>query len=478
MQSAIEDLSNYRAPTTVDKLGIEQAQVEDLFMRRVLTERTTTVTAAAAACLLAPRVGIELAESLREKALVEFMGATGRDYRIQLTEAGQRVTTQRMSTGRHVAGAPVNLLDYWSTVQAQHTPLAIDRAAMTEAFADLTVGDDLLDKLGPAFVSEGAMFLYGPAGTGKTSIAERLNRLYGTAVLVPHYVEMDGQIVAVFDPALHEPVEQPPNLDPRWVLCERPLVMVGGELERSMLDLSFDPATGLSVAPIQMLATNGILLVDDFGRQSISPEDILNRWIVPLSRGIDYLLTPSGTKITVPFELKLVLSTNLDPNSLGDDAFLRRLRNKVFIGPITEQAFHNIVTSTMARHRIELGPGSIERLAAVCRDQVGELRPYVANDYAKLTLAVCRYESTPQVLDDWMIDRVTSLYFVHEEANHMPTPQFDFWSSASSVVASHASHQSSGADGESVDSAALMASLEALAETQTVDGVMDDASLH
>ncbi|MEM7337598.1 MAG: AAA family ATPase [Actinomycetota bacterium] len=478
MQPAIEDLSRYRAPTTVEKLGIEQSHVEDLFMRRVLTERTTTVTAAAAACLLAPRVGIELAEALREKALIEYLGATGRDYRIQLTEAGQRLTTQRMSTGRHVSGAPVNLLDYWRTVQAQHSPLAIDRSAMTEAFNDLTVGEDLLDKLGPAFVSEGAMFLYGPAGTGKTSIAERLNRLYGTAVLVPHFVEMDGQIVAVFDPALHEPVEQPPNLDPRWVLCQRPLVMVGGEMERSMLDLSFDAATGLSVAPIQMLATNGILLVDDFGRQSISPEDILNRWIVPLSRGIDYLLTPAGTKITVPFELKLVLSTNLDPNSLGDDAFLRRLRNKVFIGPITEQAFHSIVTTTMARHRIELAPNAIERLAAVCHEQVGELRPYVANDYAKLALAVCSYENTPQVLDDWMIDRVTSLYFVHEEANHMPTPQFDFWSSASSVVASHQSGPPTSSPEDEIDSAEFMASLEALAETQTVDGLVDNADLH
>ncbi|MDH3293393.1 MAG: hypothetical protein OER95_03620, partial [Acidimicrobiia bacterium] len=187
---------------------------------------------------------------------------------------------------------------------------------------------------------------------------------------------------------------------------------VGGELNLEMMDLRHDPVSGLSSAPIQMLANNGILVVDDFGRQTTSPEEILNRWIVPLSRGVDFLKPNSGTKFTVPFELKLVVSTNLAPHALGDDAFLRRLRHKVYVGPCTDTAFNWILVRAAERYGLEVNAESAAYLNKVTRRHLGELRPYVAIDFCELALSICRYDGLPLTLNRPLIDRVASICFV------------------------------------------------------------------
>ncbi|MEZ5412653.1 MAG: hypothetical protein R2761_31760, partial [Acidimicrobiales bacterium] len=329
-----------RAPARAVDLGIPLGVAEDLFMRRVLADRITTLSDVARALCVTHAVADELGSGLRDKALLEYLGASGRDYRVQLTERGAQTTQQRMATGRHVGPMPVPLRVYDLVVREQRSIEPVDRRRIRNAFEDMYVEPELLDQLGPAFVNGGAVFLYGPAGTGKTSLAERMNRVFGDPVLIPRYVEVDSQIVTVYDPALHTAVDDPPaGLDPRWVLCERPLILVGGELDLGMLDLRYDRLSGVSVAPISMQANNGILVIDDFGRQGFRPDEILNRWIVPMSRGIDFLKAATGTKFTVPFEARLVFSTNLEPTSLGDEAFLRRLRNKVYIGPISDDGF-------------------------------------------------------------------------------------------------------------------------------------------
>ena len=303
---------------------------------------------------------------------------------------------------------------------------------MRRAFADLVVDDVLLDQIGPAFASGGAIFLYGPAGTGKTSLAERMNRVVEDPILVPRHVEVDGQLISVFDPAQHRALaQQPEGLDRRWVLCERPLILVGGELDLAMLDLRHDPPSGVSQAPVQMLANNGILVVDDFGRQAIRPEEILNRWILPLSHGVDHLKANSGAKFSVPFQLKLVVSTNLDPRSLGDDAFLRRLRNKVFVGSITDQAFSQVLTGAAERYNVAMSPDAVDHLIRVAKRELGELRPYVAVDFCELARAVCGYRGDVPILDAESIERVAELYFVQEEAEQMSARPLDVWSLSS-----------------------------------------------
>ncbi|MFV0526745.1 MAG: ATP-binding protein [Acidimicrobiales bacterium] len=403
-----------RPATKVEDLGIPVGIAEDLMMRRVMVDRMTTVGTAAAQLGISHGVAESLAHSLREKALLEYLGANGRDYRIQLTELGQNLTAARMDSGRHVASMPVSLALYQWVVNAQTVQIQVDRPRLERAFADLTLDDDLLDQIGPAFVSGGAMFLYGPAGTGKTSLAERMNRLYDDPVVIPRFIEVDGQLLTVYDPSLHKALpDQPAALDRRWVLCERPLVVVGGELDLTMLDLHYDPISGLHVAPIQVMANNGILVVDDFGRQTVSPEAILNRWILPLSRRIDFLRSSTGTKVVVPFELKLVVSTNIEPTALGDDAFLRRLRNKIFIGPIRDAAFAGILEGSARHLGVDLADNACAHLIRVARHALGELRPYLAVDFCELAIGISRYEQRRPVLDRTMVDRVAAGYFVH-----------------------------------------------------------------
>ncbi len=401
-----------RPPAKIEELNIPVAMVEDLFIRRLYLERTSTIHDVSTALGIRMSIGRELAEDLRTRLLLEYHGMEGRDYRIGLTEQGTTMAIGRMGQSTYSGVAPVSLADYTARVWDQKTEMNINRDSIRAAFGDLVLEDDLVDQLGPAFLSDGAIFLYGPPGTGKTSLAERMIRIYDDRVLVPRAVEVDGQIISVYDQAVHQPApEQPTDLDPRWVLCDRPIVIVGGELTMSMLELDFDPTSGTYNAPIQMQANNGILVVDDFGRQQISPGELLNRWIVPLSRDIDFLKLASGTKFTVPFELKFVASTNLDPSDLGDDAFLRRLRNKVYVGPITANAFNWVLVRVAQAKGIEVTAEAAEYLRSIAIEHIGELRPYIAVDFLDLMTGIAIYENRARRLDRYMIDRVARVYF-------------------------------------------------------------------
>ncbi len=405
-----------RPPSKADELGIPVALVEDLFVRRLLLERVSTVHAMSQSLGIRVSIGQEVSDGLRDRHLVEYHGMEGRDYRVGLTENGTRLANERMQTCTYASWTPIGLAEYTRTIWAQKAEIAINRENIRAAFGDLVVADEMLDQLGPAFMNDGAIFLYGPPGTGKTSLAERMIRIHKDQILVPRAIEVDGQIITVLDPSVHKIApEQPPGLDPRWVMCERPIVIVGGEMTMSMLELDYDSHSGTYVAPIQMQANNGILVVDDFGRQSMSPAELLNRWIVPLSRSVDFLKLTTGTKFTVPFELKLVASTNLEPETLGDDAFLRRLKNKVFVGPIEENAFNWILVRVAQAHGIEVTAEAAKHLRDVAIDNIGELRPYVAVDFLEMMKGIAAYEGLPSKLDRYMIDRVAQVYFFTDD---------------------------------------------------------------
>lgn len=407
-------ISHRRAPANIEELGIPRSMVEDLFMRRLVLERISTVTGVSRALGISMSIGRDIADELRDRHLIEYQGLEGRDYRAALTELGNRVALDRMHTTTYASTAPVSLDDYTSTVLSQRSSSVVNRESIRAAFSDLVIEDHVLDQLGPAFMNEGAIFLYGPPGTGKTSLAERMIRIHKDGVLVPWAVTVDGSIISVFDPSIHKALEhQPADLDPRWVLCERPIVMVGGEMDLKMVELEYDKVSGVYNAPLQMLANNGILVVDDFGRQGFRPDALLNRWIMPLARGIDFLRLGSGTKMTIPFELKLVASTNLDPKALGDEAFLRRLRNKVFIGPISENAFNWILVRVAKARGIEVDADDAAHLRSVAIENIGELRPYLVTDFCELMEGICAYEQVPKRLDRNMIDRVAQVYFVN-----------------------------------------------------------------
>ncbi len=230
---------------------------------------------------------------------------------------------------------------------------------------------------------------------------------------MPYAIEVDGQIIQLYDPVVHERIEgNDEEIDPRWILCRRPCVMTGGELTPSMLDLRLDEGTGVYAAPLQMKANNGMLVIDDFGRQLMSPRELLNRWIVPLDRRVDYLALKYGVKFQIPFDLLVVFATNLDPRELADEAFLRRLQNKVYIDPVEPPLFDEIFRRVSSARNIACEPDTAEYLRKLCQKEgTGELRACFPADICNILVAIANYESQPPRAMKPDLERAVKLYF-------------------------------------------------------------------
>src|SRR5260370_1711833 len=249
---------------------------------------------------------------MRSQQLVEIKGMIGNDYNFVLSVAGKQLAGERFQVSQYAGACPVSLKEYPAAPEVQAAKVHVDRQTVRNACCDLIVTARMLDQLGPAIISQNSIFVYGPTGNGKTSLAERMLRVYQDAVLIPYAVEVDNQVISVYDPVVHHPLEHDQaDIDPRWLLCKRPCRVVGGDLMPSTLDLRLDEASGIYAAPLQMKANNGILIIDDFGRQLMSPRDLLNRWIVPLDRHVDYLSLRYGVTFQIPFELMVAVATRL-----------------------------------------------------------------------------------------------------------------------------------------------------------------------
>ena len=401
------------APSNIADLGIPANLIEDIILQRLVMDGRSSVTRMADATALSVGIVDTTVDGLRQRLMLEIQGMDGRDYILSPTEKGKAEAASRSAAMVYAGAAPVSLDAYLAAVEAQRGRAPINEATLTDAFNDLIIPPGFFDELGPALVSKGAVFLYGPPGTGKTSLAERMIKMYNDPVLVPRAVEFDSAIITVFDPSIHEPIApQPEGLDPRWVLCLRPCVIVGGELTAKQLDLEKDVSTGVYRSPLQMKANNGIFVIDDFGRQKMTPEALLNRWIVPLSRGVDFLTLSHGAAFTIPFDAKVVFSTNMRPDQLGDDAFARRIPNKVYVGAIDEAGFDQVLAAVCKGMSVGCNQESANYLKQLIRDQTGtDLRPYYPADFAKTLIAICDYEGRPRVLDKDAIDRVAKIYF-------------------------------------------------------------------
>jgi hypothetical protein len=409
---------NVRVPRSVGDLGVPVGLVHDLALRAILSEGRSSTYGLSERLALSPILVGEMLDELRDLRYIEVLSVQLQDRIVALTDEGRRQAMERMQLCRYAGAAPVSLDQYRSVVLAQRAAPELDLDQLRSAFSDLVIADDLLRELGPAVMGKGAMFLYGPPGTGKSSIAERLGRVHEDKVIIPHAVEVDGQIVLVYDPIIHRRVErQPTHLDPRWVVCERPTITVGGELTGQHLDLSYQAGSGLYQAPIQMQANNGILVIDDFGRQVLTPEQLLNRWIVPLDRGIDYLALEYGTKFDVPFDAKIVFSTNLAPESLGDEAFFRRIESKVLIPSIDEIQFDEVLHRVTAAKGITVSSGAPDHLRRLSRQLGdGDLRPYLPAVVCRLLDAICKFESADRHLDEALVERIGRMYFTRSTA--------------------------------------------------------------
>jgi hypothetical protein len=400
-------------PQNIDDLGISQALVLDLMLRRLLLEGYCTLASLSEKLKLSIGVVDTVFRHMRQQQLVEIKGMIGNDYSFTLSGAGKQLASERFQITQYAGACPVSLKDYHAAISMQAARININRKLLRDTFSDLVLTDRLLDQLGPALISQKSIFVYGPTGNGKTSLAERFLRVYHDAVLIPYAVEVDGQIISLYDPVVHQKLDNDDHtIDQRWLLCRRPCIVVGGELIPSMVELRLDEASGIYAAPLQMKANNGIFIIDDFGRQLMSPRDLLNRWIVPLDRRVDYLTLRYGVKFQIPFELMVVFSTNLDPTDLADEAFLRRIQNKIWVEAVSPEVFDQIFHRVVKARNMPTEPGADEYFRMLCiREGRVELRACYPNDICDIIVSISNYESRPAEVNRPNLERACMLYF-------------------------------------------------------------------
>jgi hypothetical protein len=404
---------NPAIPQSFNDLGISESLVLDLVLRRMLIEGHCSLASLSRSLRLSVPIVDLVFRHMRSQQLVEIKGMNGNDYNFTLSVAGKQLAGERFQVSQYAGACPVSLKEYHAATKAQSARVHVDRKILRQAFSDLIVTDRMLDQLGPAIISQNSIFVYGPTGNGKTSLAERMLRVYQDAVLIPYAVEVDNQVISLYDPVVHNILENDePDIDPRWVTCKRPCIVVGGELIPSMLELRLDEASGIYAAPLQMKANNGILIIDDFGRQLMSPRDLLNRWIVPLDRRVDYLTLRYGVKFQIPFELMVVFSTNLEPADLADEAFLRRIHNKIYVEAVDAASFDQIFSRVVQSRNIQAEQDSAEYLRKLClREGRTELRACYPADICSILLSIGRYEGRGPIMTKAEMERAASLYF-------------------------------------------------------------------
>jgi hypothetical protein len=426
------------APATLEETGLAFDQLAQLCVKALYTGELTGV-------ILADRLRlpyailVPLVEKLRAEQLLEVKGAAGSGtagYRYALTDLGRDRARQYLDANQYVGPAPVPLESYVHEMKAIARARGyVDRDRLRAGFSELVVSDHVLEQVGPAVNAGKGVFLYGPPGNGKTVIAEGMGRALGGDMYVPHAIDVDGQTVTLFDPVNHVSLEsadaeveagsviKSAPRDRRWVHIRRPVVVVGGELTLEMLDLGFNPISKFHEAPIQMKANGGVFLVDDFGRQRMRPQDLLNRWIVPLESRVDYLTLNTGRKFQVPFEVLIVFATNLDPASLADEAFLRRIPYKIPIEDPTVEQFTRIFELNCQRRNLRFHQVMVAYLLR--RHYLPAHRPVRAchaRDLLDQVSALSRYRGHEPVLTREMLDAACRSYFVDEERALQTTP--------------------------------------------------------
>ena len=403
-------------PEELTETGVAEAFLSDLALKHVAMMADPTTNSVAERLRLPRMLTEELLQQLYREKLIEVrlqttVGAT----RYAMLDHGWDRLTRLLSVSGYVGPAPISLADYTHMMRLQSIPS--HPAAMEnvrEAFHDLVLPGSLLQTLGCVINSRRSLFLTGLPGTGKTAVAERINNALSGPIWIPYAVEIDGQIIRVFDAHCHQAAPDditPAEYDHRWILINRPLVIVGGELTLENTDLTWSSAAKFYEAPFQMKSNGGTLVIDDFGRQRVPPQDLLNRWIVPLERRVDYLALHTGKKIEVPFEQLVVFSTNLDENDLTDQAFLRRMGYRARVEPPTPAAYTEIFQRTAANRGIECETEVLDYLLTKYRTEKRQLKGCEPRDLLDRATDLCVFEGRPLVLTNEIVDTAWRNYF-------------------------------------------------------------------
>jgi MoxR-like ATPase len=409
-------------PASLFAARLTESEVESLVFKYLLSCGTASGRDIAEQVKLPFGSLEELLRQLKHDQWVVYRSAAAmNDYQYQLTDKGRERARRLAEHCTYFGATPVALADYIASVAAQSmTTQHPSSEDLRRAFSDLLINPRMLERLGPAINSGRGLFLYGAAGNGKTSIAERVTRAFGQFIWIPRAIGVDGEIIRMFDPSNHDeaPIESTGGLldnrkiDKRWVRIRRPTIVVGGELTMDNLEVTRNTSTGISEAPMQLKSNCGTLVIDDFGRQRMSTEELLNRWIVPLEKRFDYLNLPNGKKIQVPFDQLIIFSTNLQPKDLVDEAFLRRIPYKIDVVDPSEEEFRQLLKIMAPKVGFEYRQPPIDHLIEKHYKQAG--RPFRNCQPRDLLMQVrnfCFFQGRPLELTAEYFDQAVENYF-------------------------------------------------------------------
>lgn len=414
----------FPAPTSIAETGLPASMIQELALKIIYFAGEIPAHGVAEEMRLPhPNIVEPALNFLVKEEFCEITGATGfseRAYRYAVTTRGNNKAQELLSRNQYAGPAPVPLALYNDAMRSQASgAITAEQETIRSSFDDIVISDAMLRRIGPAVNSARSIFLYGPPGDGKTTIAERMARLLGGSIYLPYAVHADGQIIRVFDQINHRPVANGgrqgdgARRDGRWVLCQRPFIVVGGELTLETLDLIFDPISKTYEAPFQMKANGGMFLIDDFGRQQMRPQDLLNRWIVPLEKRYDYLTLQTGKKIEIPFDALIVFSTNLDPRDLMDEAFLRRIRYKINVPNPSWDEYRDIFKMNCAQRGLKYDEEMFKYLVLEHYVKVNrEPKSVHPRDLLDQLMDIARYLSKPPRLEKELLDAAVDAYFV------------------------------------------------------------------
>ncbi|WP_420023341.1 ATPase [Cereibacter azotoformans] len=426
------DVTAPTSPRTLADTGLPLVMLRDILIKTMFRMNLDLVSQIARVICLPPQLTQELVDLARGQRLIEATGTlhatSGNEMGYQLTDGGKARALDALGQSEYYGAMPVPLDDYRSQVERQSVRnIKLTRAQLTSAMGHLILPDELLDHLGPAVTSGRSILMYGPPGNGKSSISNGIRDALGDRIHVPRALEYSGQVITVYDPIVHRSAEaavDDPNslrrtsnrFDNRYVWCERPTVITGGELTLDMLDLTYNPVARTYQAPLQLKATGGIFIVDDLGRQAEPPQKLVNRWIVPLEEGRDILALQSGEKFTVPFDTLVIFSTNFHPNEIFDGAALRRIFFKIKIEGPTQENFLKIFAMVARKRKMPLDEAALLHLMKVKFPTIGNryanyMPVYLIDQMA----AVCEFEGLPYQMSPALIDRAWSNMFVRDE---------------------------------------------------------------
>ena len=423
-------------PESVRDTGLSEEFIVDLLLKTLYVQGVRTGRQLTAAVRLPFTFVDDRLLSLQQRRLVEVLGTSGPNrgaYLFDLTGAGRDRAREALSSSQYVGPAPVPLVQYRTWVDKQSIRnVHVTREVVREGFRNMVLSDAVHDVLGPSINSAKSLFLYGAPGNGKTMIAETISHLLGGDIFVPFAVEIEGQIMVLYDPVYHHavsglnPLEEddeaeggwlmtPPTYDLRYLKVRRPIVLTGGELTLDQLDLQYDNHTKMYQAPFQLKANGGVLILDDFGRQRVPPKDLLNRWIVPLEKRIDFLTLHTGGKFPVPFDCLLIISTNLEPSHLVEEAFMRRIHYKILVEGPNPQQYAEIFARCCVERGIEYDQVAVNHVYDKWYSRRG-IHPRACHprDILDHLVDIARfYEGRPELTFD-MVDRACRSYFLDD----------------------------------------------------------------